>query len=87
MIRSKSFLQMFSCNAVGGGSLDFHLDTHSIVDKTDYGKQQEAQRESEKGSISSYKDSEDNYHFYRGGNSISYSIDSSGPNDCTPDKA
>ena len=84
MIRSKSFLQMFSCNAVGGGSLDFHLDTHSIIDKTDYGKSLEAQRESEKGSISSYKDSEDNYHYYQGGCYMAHN--GYCPNDCTPDK-
>ena len=68
MIRSKGFLQMFSVSGVGG-SLDFHLDTHDIMSKTDYGKQTEAQEESKhnssKSSISTDRDG--TQHIYSDG--------------------
>lgn len=46
MTIAKGFLQMHSVSGVGGGSLDFHLDTHSLIRETDYGKQEEAREES-----------------------------------------
>ena len=93
MKNASSFLQMFSVSGVGGGagaSLDFHLDTHDIVSKTDYGKHEEAREASQKSGFSSYKDSSDNYHYYQNGSSFASNNDhseSACPNDNTPDKA
>lgn len=69
MIKTNGFLQMFSIPPTGGtgAHLDFHLDTHSLMSKTDYGKQEEARQESvHKGSAVS-TDRSGHTHIYERG--------------------
>ena len=72
MRKMNGFMQMFSVSGVGGGSLDFHVDTHHMMSKTDYGKQTEAREESKhnssKSSISTDKDG--TQHIYSGGSEL-----------------
>ena len=73
MIRGNGFLQMFSIPPVGGvgGHLDFHLDTHNLMSKTDYGKQQEAQEESKRhGGPAVYIDQKCDIHIYDNGSEM-----------------
>lgn len=85
MITPKGFMQMFSVNSVGGGSLDFHLDTHNIIHQTDYGKQQEAKDHSRHGGRSVSTDSKGQIHIFENGHEIaSNDCGGSSSNDCNP---
>lgn len=90
MIKGNGFLQMFSIPPVSGGGvsahLDFHLDTHGLVSKTDYGKQEEARQESaHKGSAVS-TDKDGHMHIYEGGNELASNDRSGyGSSSCTYD--
>lgn len=79
MTKTNSFLQMHSVSGVGGGSLDFHVDTHDMMSKTDYGKQTEAREESKhnssKSSISTDRDGRT--HIYSGGSELASNDSSS----------
>jgi hypothetical protein len=74
MMTVKGFMQMFSIGAVGSGgfshSLDAHLDTHTIVNNTDYGKQSEARDESKDGSTTTHFDRDQSMHIYQGGTEL-----------------
>ena len=77
MIKGNGFLQMFTVGGVGGGSLDFHLDTHNLMSKTDYGKQEEAKQESKDSGRAVSTDRDGHTHIYHGGCELA-SNDSSG---------
>ena len=64
MIRGNGFLQMFTVGGVGGGSLDFHLDTHHLIAQTDYGKQEQARNESNHGRSTISTDKSGQTHIY-----------------------
>jgi hypothetical protein len=67
MIRANGFLQMFTVGGVGGGSLDFHLDTHHLIAQTDYGKQEEAREESKHSGSAVTIDRSGHTHIYERG--------------------
>ena len=77
MIKGNGFLQMFTVGGVGGGSLDFHLDTHHLVGQTDYGKQEEAREESKHSGSAVTTDRSGHTHIYDHGRELA-SNDSSG---------
>jgi hypothetical protein len=81
MMIGKGFMQMFSIGAVGSGgfshSLDAHLDTHTIVNNTDYGKQSEARDASKDGSTTTHFDKDQSIHIYRGGSELAANDDNS----------
>jgi hypothetical protein len=82
----KGFVQMFSINAVGGGSLDFHLDTHRIYEQTDYGRQDRAREDSRHGNSSLSTDRDGHVHIYHDGCELASNQDfSRNPNE--PDRA
>lgn len=70
MIRGNGFLQMFTVGGVGGGSLDFHLDTHSLIKETDYGKQSDAREESKHSGRAVSTDKDGHTHIYEGGSEL-----------------
>ena len=90
MIKGNGFLQMFSIPPVSGGGvsahLDFHLDTHGLVSKTDYGKQEEARNESIHHGSAIHTDQNGYQHVYQGGCELA-SNDSSGVMDRSGDKS
>jgi hypothetical protein len=50
--------------------LDFHLDTHSLVENTDYGRQEEARQESEDKGVSITTDDNGQIHVYENGDEL-----------------
>ena len=70
MTIAKGFLQMYSISGVGGGSLDFHLDTHSLMRDTDYGRQEEARNDSRDGSSQASRDNDGSIHVYQNGSEL-----------------